>query len=224
MRTVWFDDGIVKLIDQRYLPFEVRVYEAKTYEDVAVAIEDMVVRGSPAIGATAAYGMAQAAHQGLDLKAAADRLRKTRPTGHDLFFAVDWMTSAASRGEDLVLVGADRIAANGDTANKIGTYAKAVVAKENGVPFYVAAPTSTIDIGLASGAKIPIEERSPQEVLHLDGQPIAPKESPARNPSFDVTPAKYITGIITEQGILKPSQLRPSGRAAPKKKARAKSR
>jgi len=333
MRTVWFDDGIVKLIDQRYLPFEVRVYEAKTYEDVAVAIEDMVVRGSPAIGATAAYGMAQAAHQGLDLKAAADRLG-TRPTGQDLFFAVDWMTSAASRGEDLVevaeryaqqnieqcrkigengaglirngarilthcnagalaavdygtatapmrvaqekgrrffvyvdetrprlqgarltawellqagiehaiitdgaaghflgrgeidlvLVGADRIAANGDTANKIGTYAKAVVAKENGVPFYVAAPTSTIDTGLASGAKIPIEERSPQEVLHLDGQPIAPKESPARNPSFDVTPAKYITGIITEQGILKPSQLRPSPRAAPKKKARAKSR
>src|SRR2546430_1568248 len=222
MRTVWFDDGIVKLIDQRYLPFEVRVYEAKTYEDVAVAIEDMVVRGSPAIGATAAYGMAQAAHQGLDLKAAADRLGKTRPTGQDLFFAVDWMTSAASRGEDLV--GADRIAANGDTANKIGTYAKAVVAKENGVPFYVAAPTSTIDTGLASGAKIPIEERSPQEVLHLDGQPIAPKESPARNPSFDVTPAKYITGIITERGILKPSHLRPSGRAAPKKKARAKSR
>jgi translation initiation factor eIF-2B subunit alpha/methylthioribose-1-phosphate isomerase len=125
---------------------------------------------------------------------------------------------------DLVLVGADRIAANGDTANKIGTYAKAVVAKENGVPFYVAAPTSTIDIGLASGAKIPIEERSPQEVLHLDGQLIAPKESPARNPSFDVTPAKYITGIITERGILKPSQLRPTGRAAPKKKARAKSR
>src|SRR5438128_9131513 len=104
MRTVWFDDGIVKLIDQRYLPFEVRVYEAKTYEDVAVAIEDMVVRGSPAIGATAAYGMAQAAHQGLDLKAAADRLRKTRPTGHDLFFAIDSMMKAASGGEDLVEV------------------------------------------------------------------------------------------------------------------------
>src|SRR3989442_591070 len=216
MRTVWFDDGIVKLIDQRYLPFEVRVYEAKTYEDVAVAIEDMVVRGSPAIGATAAYGMAQAAHQGLDFKAAADRLRKTRPTGHDLFFG---------HGEiDLVLVGADRIAVNGDTANKIGTYAKAVVAKENGVPFYVAAPTSTIDVDLASGAKIPIEERSPQEVLHLDGQAIAPKESPARNPAFDVTPAQYITGIITAQGILKPSQLRSSGKAAPKKKARPKSR
>src|SRR5256712_8118997 len=126
---------------------------------------------------------------------------------------------------DLVLVGADRIAVNGDTANKIGTYAKAVVAKENGVPFYVAAPTSTIDVDLASGAKIPIEERSPQEVLHLDGQVIAPKESPARNPAFDVTPAKYITGIITDRGILKPSQLRrPAGRAAPKKKARSKSR
>src|SRR3989442_1448090 len=196
MRTVWFDDGIVKLIDQRYLPFEVRVYEAKTYEDVAVAIEDMVVRGSPAIGATAAYGMAQASHQGLDLKAAADRLRKTRPTGHDLFFAINSMMKGASGGVDLVdvagrdghgeidrvLVGADRIAVNGDTANKIGSYAKAVVAKENGVPFYVAAPTSTIDVDLASGAKIPIEERSPQEVLHLDGQVIAPKESPARNP------------------------------------------
>src|SRR2546422_1324696 len=278
--------------------------------------------------------MAQAAHQGLDLKAAADRLRKTRPTGHDLFFAIDSMMKAASGGEDLiaaaegyasddidqcrrigehgaklirngtrilthcnagalaavdygtatapmrvaqengrrffvyvdetrprlqgarltawelleagiehaiitdgaaglflgrgeidlVLVGADRIAANGDTANKIGTYGKAVVAKENGVPFYVAAPTSTIDASLASGAKIPIEERSPQEVLHLDGHPIAPKESPARNPAFDVTPAKYITGIITERGILKPSQLRSSGKAAPKKKARPKSR
>src|SRR5206468_11554678 len=108
---------------------------------------------------------------------------------------------------------------------KIGTYAKAVVAKENGVPFYVAAPMSTIDVDLASGAKIPIEERSPQEVLHLDGQVIAPKESPARNPAFDVTPAKYITGIITERGILKPSQLRSSGKSPPtKKKARPKSR
>src|SRR2546427_5805558 len=91
--------------------------------------------------------------------------------------------------------------------------------------FYVAAPSSTIDLDLPSGAKIPIEERSPQEVLHLDGQVIAPKESPARNPAFDVTPAKYITGIITERGILKPSQLRSFGKSAPtKKKARPKSR
>jgi len=336
LKTVWLEDGMVKLIDQRYLPFDVRVYEAKTYEDVAVAIEDMVVRGAPAIGATAAYGMAQAGEQGLDLKIVADRFRKTRPTGQDLFYAIDTMMAAAAGGQDLlaaaeryarddiercrkigehgaklirngtrilthcnagalaavdygtamapmrvakeqgrrffvyvdetrprlqgarltawelleagiehaiitdgaaglflgrgeidlVLVGADRIAANGDTANKIGTYGKAVVAKENGVPFYVAAPTSTIDTTLASGAKIPIEERSPQEVLHLDGHPIAPKESPARNPAFDVTPAKYITGIITERGILKPSQLRTIHEAPPsaKKKPRTKKR
>jgi len=336
LKTVWLEDGMVKLIDQRYLPFDVRVYEAKTYEDVAVAIEDMVVRGAPAIGATAAYGMAQAGEQGLDLKTVADRFRKTRPTGQDLFYAIDTMMAAAAGGQDLiaaaeryarddiercrkigehgaklirngtrilthcnagalaavdygtamapmrvakeqgrrffvyvdetrprlqgarltawelleagiehaiitdgaaglflgrgeidlVLVGADRIAANGDTANKIGTYGKAVVAKENGVPFYVAAPTSTIDTTLASGAKIPIEERSPQEVLHLDGHPIAPKESPARNPAFDVTPAKYITGIITERGILKPSQLRTIHETLPsaKKKPRTKKR
>ncbi len=336
LRTVWLEDGMVKLIDQRYLPFDVRVYEAKTYEDVAVAIEDMVVRGAPAIGATAAYGMAQAREQGLDLKAVAERFRKTRPTGQDLFHAIDTMMTAAAAGEDLVaaaeryanddiercrkigehgarlirngtrilthcnagalaavdygtalapmrvakeegrqffvyidetrprlqgarltswelleagiehaiitdgaaghflgrgeidlvLVGADRIAANGDTANKIGTYGKAVVAKENGVPFYVAAPTSTIDASLASGAKIPIEERSPQEVLHLDGRPIAPKDSPARNPVFDVTPAKYITGIITERGILKPSELQSVRKSPPssKKKARTKKR
>src|SRR2546422_1179882 len=122
MRTVWFDDGIVKLIDQRYLPFEVRVYEAKTYEDVAVAIEDMVVRGSPAIGATAAYGMAQAAHQGLDLKAAADRLRKTRPTGHDLFFAIDSMMKAASGGEDLVEVAERYARDNIEHGRRIGEH------------------------------------------------------------------------------------------------------
>ena len=333
LRTVWLEDGMVKLIDQRYLPFDLRIYEAKNAEDVAVAIEDMVVRGAPAIGATAAYGMAQAALQGLDLKAVGDRFRKTRPTGQDLFVAIDYMTKASANGTDLVaaadryaqedidrcrnigehgaklirngtrilthcnagalaavdygtvmapmraakeqgrrffvyvdetrprlqgarltswellqegidhaiitdgaaghflgrgevdlvLVGADRIAANGDTANKIGTYGKAVVARENDVPFYVAAPTSTIDFTLATGAKIPIEERSPQEVLHLDGQPIAPKESPARNPAFDVTPAKYITGIITEFGIRKPSQLGLLSKpAAPRKKGTAK--
>ena len=318
LRTVWLEDGLVKLIDQRYLPFDLRIYEAKNAEDVAVAIEDMVVRGAPAIGATAAYGLAQAGLQGLDLKGVADRFRKTRPTGQDLFFAIEYMLKASTdggdlvsaadryaeedidrcrkigehgaklirdgtrilthcnagalatvdygtamapmrvakeqgrrffvyvdetrprlqgarltswellqegiehsiitdgaagaflaRGEvDLVLLGADRIAANGDTANKIGTYGLAVIAHENGVPVYIAAPTSTIDSSLPSGDKIPIEERSPQEVLHVDGQPIAPKESPARNPAFDVTPAKYITGFITETGVWKPAQLR----------------
>jgi methylthioribose-1-phosphate isomerase len=334
LKTVWLEDGLVKMIDQRYLPFEVRVYEAKNAEEVAVAIEDMVVRGAPAIGATAALGMAQAALQGIDFKDVGERFRRTRPTGHDLFFAIEFMTRAIadardpveaaeqyaqeeiercrsigehgaalikngtrilthcnagalatvdvgtamapmrvakdkgrrffvyvdetrprlqgarltswellqegiehaiitdgaaghflSRGEvDLVLFGADRIAANGDTANKIGTYGKAVVARENDVPVYVAAPTSTIDFALPTGAKIPIEERSPQEVLHLDGQLIAPKESPARNPAFDVTPAKYITGFITERGIVKPSSLRSLSKPAAPKKSAAKRR
>ncbi len=330
LRTVWFEDGVVKLLDQRYLPFELRIHEAHGLEELAVAIEDMVVRGAPAIGAAAAYGMAQARMQGVGAREAADRLRRTRPTGHDLFYALEYMSKALdadedpvaaaeryaqedvdrcrqigihgaklikngmrilthcnagalatvdygtamaplrvakeagrkffvyvsetrprlqgarltawellqegidhaivpdgaaghfmSRGEvDLVLVGADRIAANGDTANKIGTYMKAVVAKENRVPFYVAAPTSTIDMDLPNGGKIPIEERSPQEVLQFLGTPVAPKESPARNPAFDVTPAKYITGIITEQGILRPSELRRP-RTAPAKKTKS---
>lgn len=337
LKTVWLEDGLVKMIDQRHLPFEVRIFEAKNAEEVAVAIEDMVVRGAPAIGATAAFGMAQAAGQGSNLKEVGERFRRTRPTGQDLFFAIEFMMQAAAAGEDLVvaaeryaaedvercrkigeygatlikngsrilthcnagalatvdigtvmaplraakeegrrffvyvdetrprlqgarltswellqegiehaiitdgaaghflgrgevdlvLTGADRIAANGDTANKIGTYGKAVVARENHVPFYVAAPTSTIDFDLPSGDKIPIEERSPQEVLHLDGKPIAPKESPARNPAFDVTPAKYITGIITEKGILKPGllrSLRKSTTTATKKKGTTKRR
>ncbi|MGI0147940.1 MAG: S-methyl-5-thioribose-1-phosphate isomerase, partial [Thermoplasmata archaeon] len=102
LKTVWLEDGLVKMIDQRYLPFEFRIYEAKNPEDVAVAIEDMVVRGAPAIGATAAYGMAQAHQQGADLKATAERFRKTRPTGHDLFFAIDFMIQSAAGGEDLI--------------------------------------------------------------------------------------------------------------------------
>jgi len=336
LRTVWFEDGVVKLIDQRFLPFEIRIHEARRLEDLAVAIEDMVVRGAPAIGATAAYGMAQARLQGVGTREAADRLRKTRPTGHDLFYALEYMSKALDAGEDprmaaeryaqedvercraigthgakliknrtrilthcnagalaavdygtamaplrvaheagrkffvyvsetrprlqgarltawelvqegiehailpdsaaghflsrgevdLVLVGADRIAANGDTANKIGTYMKAVVAKENGVPFYVAAPTSTVDLTIPTGAKIPLEERSPQEVLQFAGNPVAPKESPARNPAFDVTPAKYITGIITERGIARPSEVRRLGgkAAPPRKKTAAKRR
>lgn len=108
---------------------------------------------------------------------------------------------------DLVVVGADRIAANGDTANKIGTYGVAIIAREHQVPFYVAAPGSTIDFALDSGEKIPIEERDRQEVLTIGGQYIAPPEVAVYNPAFDVTPAKYITGIITEKGIFKPEEL-----------------
>jgi methylthioribose-1-phosphate isomerase len=104
---------------------------------------------------------------------------------------------------DKIIVGADRIAANGDTANKIGTYSLAVLAKEHNVPFYVAAPFSTIDVSIKSGEKIPIEQRNPLEVTRVQGRNIAPKGTKVYNPAFDVTPANYITAIITEQGILK---------------------
>ena len=102
---------------------------------------------------------------------------------------------------DAVIVGADRIAANGDVANKIGTYTVAVLAKEHGIPFYVAAPISTVDLSTADGSKIPIEQRASTEVTHLAGKQIAPDAVRVENPAFDVTPSKYVTAIITERGI-----------------------
>ncbi len=317
MRAVWFEDGIVKLIDQRKLPAKFEIFEAKTTEDVAYAIKEMVVRGAPAIGITAAYGMAQAALHKRDIHEAFEILHNTRPTAHDLFYALRTMKEAIERGEDpvkkaedyasdiigrcekigeygeklirdgyrilthcnagalavgdwgtatapirkahrngkkifvwvdetrprlqgarltawemvqegiehaviadnaagyfmrrgevdMVIVGADRITKNGDVANKIGTYEKAVVAHENGIPFYVAAPISTFDFPLESGDEIPIEERREEEVLFCRECRIAPEESRARNPAFDVTPAKYITGIITEMGVFKPDEV-----------------
>jgi len=109
---------------------------------------------------------------------------------------------------DKIIVGADRIAANGDTANKIGTYSLAVLAKEHGIPLYVAAPLSTIDTAIKTGAAIPIEERSSTEVSHWRGVPIAPPKIKVYNPAFDITPARYITAIITEKGILKKPYLK----------------
>jgi methylthioribose-1-phosphate isomerase len=100
-----------------------------------------------------------------------------------------------------VVVGADRIAANGDVANKVGTYSVAVLAKENGVPFFVAAPISTLDLTLASGSQIPIEERAASEVTHVFGHAVAPAGTSVQNPAFDVTPARYVTAIITERGV-----------------------
>jgi len=105
---------------------------------------------------------------------------------------------------DLVVVGADRIAANGDVANKIGTYSVAVLARENGVPFYVAAPLSTIDFDCADGSAIPIEERDPAEVTELFGTRVAPEGVGVRNPAFDVTPARYVAAIVTERGVARP--------------------
>jgi methylthioribose-1-phosphate isomerase len=109
-----------------------------------------------------------------------------------------------TRGVDLCLVGCDRVAANGDTANKIGTYNLALAAYAHGVPFYVAGPTTTIDLSIASGDEIPIEERDPQEVMFVGESSIAPGSARIANPAFDVTPAKYITAIITECGIAYP--------------------
>lgn len=103
-----------------------------------------------------------------------------------------------------VVVGADRIAANGDVANKIGTYSVAVLAKENGIPFYVAAPTSTVDCSLVSGEEIPIEERAPEEVTRIRGEQIAPEGTQVCNPAFDVTPHRYVTAIVTENGVAGP--------------------
>jgi methylthioribose-1-phosphate isomerase len=106
-----------------------------------------------------------------------------------------------------VVVGADRIAANGDVANKIGTYSLAVLAKENQVPFYVAAPVSTLDLKLASGREIPIEQRAAAEVTHVFGVPVAPEGTAVENPAFDVTPNRYVTAIVTERGVARPSYL-----------------
>jgi methylthioribose-1-phosphate isomerase len=108
---------------------------------------------------------------------------------------------------DLVVVGADRIAANGDTANKIGTYGVAVLAREHNVPFYVAAPLSTIDLNTPDGEHIPIEERSAREVTHVGGAQLAPEGALVWNPAFDVTPHRFITGIITERGIVRPPYI-----------------
>lgn len=125
--------------------------------------------------------------------------------GIDTTVITDNMAGAIMRAGDvdLVVVGADRIAANGDTANKIGTYTVAVLAKEHGIPFYVAAPWSTIDLATPDGDAIPIEERAAREVTHVGATQLAPDGAHVRNPSFDVTPHKYITAIITERGIFK---------------------
>ena len=125
--------------------------------------------------------------------------------GIDTTVITDNMAGAIMRAGDvdLVVVGAERIAANGDTANKIGTYTVAVLAKEHGIPFYVAAPWSTIDLATPDGDAIPIEERAAREVTHVGATQLAPDGAHVRNPSFDVTPHKYITAIITERGIFK---------------------
>jgi len=308
-RAIWQDGDAVKFIDQRKLPYSFEIFTAGTVDDVAFAIKEMVVRGAPAIGAAAAYGMALGEK---DPQKSAELLRSTRPTANDLFYAVEYMMHAIKNKEnafvaasnyvediidrckkigengdklikdnmrilthcnagalatvdygtalaplrvahgtnkkifvfvdetrprlqglltawelfqegipyaliadnaagyfmrnkeiDLVIVGADRIAQNGDFANKIGTYEKAVLAKENGIPFYVAAPVSTYDSNLKDGMQIVIEERGGKELSEVNGKTIMPDWVSVRNPAFDVTSHKYVTGYITENGIRK---------------------
>ncbi|MGC8691433.1 MAG: S-methyl-5-thioribose-1-phosphate isomerase [Thermoplasmata archaeon] len=316
--SVWIEGDRVIFLDQRKIPDSVEFFEAKNYDDIAFAIRDMVVRGAPAIGVSAAYGMAQAWLQKKDLDEAYKVISKSRPTAYDLFYALDYMMKRIGDGEDavraakgyadmirdkewkigehgnkiikngmnilthcnagalavldlgtalapiriakkngknlfvwvdetrprlqgarltawellmegiehkiiadnaagyvmkkglvdMVIVGADRIAMNGDFANKIGTYEKAVLANENEIPFFVAAPVSTIDPNIKNGEEIPIELRDENEVLFINNKKIGPEGSKAYNPAFDVTPYKYVTGFITEFGILRPEDLK----------------
>lgn len=308
-RSVWFEQDTVKFIDQRKLPYKFEIYNAKTVDDVAFAIKNMVVRGAPAIGVATAYGMVLGRGK---LDDTAKKLRKTRPTAYDLSYAIYYMIREINNGKDpikaaneyaddivdrcrrigvngeklikngmnllthcnagalatvdygtalspirmahrkgkkifvyvdetrprlqglltswelmqeqidhvviadnaagyfmekqeidMVITGADRIAKNGDFANKIGTYEKAVIAKENNIPFYVAAPVTTFDKTIEDGNQITIEERSRNELSEIDGKTIMPKWTMVKNPAFDVTPSKYVTGYITEDGIKK---------------------
>ena len=331
-RTIDYSRGVVTMIDQRLLPDREIYNKYRDPRGVARAIKTMVIRGAPAIGVAAAYGMALAARNASRLSegkfwAALEQARivlaSTRPTAVNLFWALERMMNfarlhadeeprkialgmekearavhledvevckrmgkhgakllpkkctvlthcnagalatadygtalgviraAVEAGKDVkvfadetrpflqgarlttwelmkdgidvtlitdnmagyfmhkglidaAIVGTDRTMANGDVANKIGTYSVAVLAKENGIPFYVAAPTSTIDLDCPSGDYCPIEERDPYEVTHIKGKRIAPEGVKVANPAFDVTPAKYVTAIITENGVAKP--------------------
>jgi methylthioribose-1-phosphate isomerase len=330
--TIAWRGRSVIMIDQRKLPGQETYVRCSTYIQVAQAIEKMVIRGAPAIGIAAAYGLALGAMAltagtgrslDRDFEKVYQRLERTRPTARNLFWALERMKAVYERARqhglrairsalleeakaieredsetnhaigrhgqallrdgwtilthcnagglataeygtalgviraavaegkrvrvfadetrpflqgarltvweldkdgvpvvlitdsmagwflrrgdvDAVVVGADRIARNGDTANKIGTYSLAVLAKENSVPFYVAAPMSTVDPTIADGGGIPIEERSPDEVREVAGRLVTLPYAEVRNPAFDVTPAAYITAIITERGVCRP--------------------
>jgi methylthioribose-1-phosphate isomerase len=335
IKTMEFKDDTLYLIDQRKLPISYEMFQCKTYKDVDFAIKDMVVRGAPAIGAAAAYGVVLAAKEFInedkdeflyEMDKAMDVLNKSRPTAVNLMWAIRRMREVIERYKelplnelyerikkeanniyqedintnrsigkvgnsiipqkatilthcnagalatvgygtalgvireafysgkdimvyadetrprcqggrltawelkmegipvkliadsvaatlirdgkiDVILVGADRIALNGDTANKIGTFMLSVVAKVYNVPFYVVAPISTIDFEIKSGEEIVIEEREDRELTYIENIRIAPEGIEVYNPAFDVTPYKNITGIITERGIIRPPYI-----------------
>ncbi len=330
--TIRWDGDAVALLDQRILPTREEYLSCRNAEEVAAAIKDMVVRGAPAIGVTAAMGIAlglklasqSSSQDEKTLRASMDQvcelMRVTRPTAVNLFWAIERMKSrfeelipegsarlvegleqeaieilnediainrrmgkhgadlvpdgarilthcnagalatagygtalgvvraAVESGKkvevyadetrprlqgarlttwelakdgipvtlitdnmvgylmarkkiDLVVVGSDRIAANGDVANKIGTYSVAVLAREHAIPFYAVAPTSTFDLSIPSGEQIPIEQRNPEEITHIEGVQIAPDGIGVENPAFDVTPNRYVTAIVCENGV-----------------------
>jgi methylthioribose-1-phosphate isomerase len=211
VQTVWWEPDAVCLIDQTRLPHTRAVVRCSTVAEVAAAI-----------GVTAGYGTALApirtAHdRGENLHVLVDEIRpflqgsrltawELQQAGVPLTLITDNMAGYfMQRGEvDCIIVGADRIVANGDVASKIGTYGLAVLAQAHATPFYVAAPTSTIDMHLESGDDIPIEQRYPREVTHLAGRILAPRGVRAAHPAFDVTPHALISAIITERGIVEP--------------------
>jgi methylthioribose-1-phosphate isomerase len=329
IQTLEWTDAGVRFIDQTKLPTEETYVTCKTYEQVADVIRNMVVRGAPAIGVSAAMGIALGVKNSAagtvgelkkDFDQICDVIGKTRPTAVNLFWAIRRMQekfetlrirplpqiksslieeaqrmhaediaanqamgrhgatlmpssggvlthcnagalatcgygtalgvirAAVEQGKKIhvyadetrpflqgsrltaweltkdgipttvisdnmagammqqgkigaIVVGADRIAANGDVANKIGTYSVAILAKEHGIPFYVAAPFSTIDLETSDGSKIPIEERSAKEITHIAGKQMVPDAAQVENPAFDVTPSKYVTAIVTERGV-----------------------
>lgn len=313
LSPITFVDGVVRLLDQRLLPGEEKWVECRSYKDVAAGIKQMVVRGAPAIGIAAAYGVVLGVIEGAPLEEVYATLAATRPTAVNLFWALDKMRKVSPQTEPLlsrvarrihdddiascraigqngaallkdggvlthcnagslatggygtalgvlrsahehgkrlhvfvdetrpflqgarltawelkqvgipttvitdnmaahfmqrgeiqyVIVGADRIARNGDVANKIGTYSVALCAAAHGIPFFVAAPLSTIDIKTESGEAIPIEQRPGDEVTHIGGKMIVPADVRVRNPAFDVTPHRLVSAIITERGVLR---------------------
>src|SRR5919204_147535 len=256
MKTLEFRDGALWLLDQTRLPLDVVSVVCQDDHEVADAIMQMKVRGAPAIGLAAAYGVVLAARSlassriaGEELIArleeAMERLRRTRPTAVNLSWALarmhktiranadtdptelaDRLLAEANRmlhedeeaNRSLGRLGAELVPdcanvlthcntgalANGDGANKIGTYSLAVLARAHNIPFYFVAPTSTIDLATPSGAHIPIEERNPAEVTTCGGVRVAPEGIAVANPAFDVTPARLVTAIVTEQGVVYP--------------------
>src|SRR5260370_49709 len=218
----WLPAG-VNFLDQTKLPLEETYVLATDYKQVATVIRDMIVRGAPAIGVSAAMGMAI----GIDRSTAATllaltaevaviakTLAETRPTAVNLFWGIDeirnlYNTLAAKNTaipeiKASVVPKARRMNDKGDVDNSIGRYGVAILEKDHTPPFYVAAPWSTLDLATAHGALIPIEQRAATEVTHANGKQMTPHGVAIENPAFDVTPAKYATATITERGALRP--------------------